>query len=309
MLVERLCEELHTLAHCAPGFCYLLMQPAEMESDEDQRFRALATSAGIEVIPLRIPLLPETLRPYLMPLALSDGLPATLSAMAVEMAVNDRQYNALIRGCTQRNCAWIWTSKTAEELRHHLERQAIVPCAASHSNRRWLRYYDPMVVDVLWEALSDEYRSQLFSEIAQWAYIDRWSELSVLRPPDAHAHSNAQIEWRRVAGIGSINQAWIRAIGQDRRIGREHFMEHRHLVQTASDAGMQGPDLDLFAHHALELGREFQLHHVGKEMLAAVKVGESYRDVASRIDAATWQRVREEISRMSGDKNNVGQAV
>lgn len=294
MSAEHLCDALHAIDHDRLGQCYLLMQRPEATADEDACLQELLSLAGVESIPLRIPLLPEAMRPYLVPVALQQGMPATVSAVAVDMALHDKSAQALAAGRTQRCCAWIWTSLDADALRRNLERHAIASCPASHSHRRWLRYYDPMVLDVLWALLADESRASLLSGVEQWAYVDRWGVLSVIEPPSAEPSPSPTIDWPRVAMIGALNQAWIHASSRGTTLQKQCFLELQQSMWTAAEASMQDTaDRDLFALHALDLGPGFHRHPIVQSALAAVADGARYSDIVRGWDAAAWQHLRE----------------
>ncbi|WP_313274948.1 hypothetical protein [Stenotrophomonas sp.] len=292
MLDNALCEQLVALNDRAGGNCYLLMQNGHQETEADTRFNDLAEQIQICSMPVRHPALPPGFSPYLLRIRMNEGMPATLSSLAVSMALADKATSALRRGVVQRTCAWIWTSATAEQLSDNIAERLISPCASAYAGRRWLRYYDPMVTDLFLQACTPANRAHYFDCITHWAFIDRWKRLSV-HTPDAEAPVGCRnVNWSCIRCIGAVNQAWIRARLDAIDVLPEAFDLALDAVATAHRQGMtEQADLDLFAWQSFYLGPRFHAHDVVRALLSAVAAGKRYDEMVYQIDESTWQRV------------------
>ncbi|WP_263117647.1 DUF4123 domain-containing protein [Xanthomonas oryzae] len=178
-------ERLYALARQSGGARrYLLMQTSDAADAAGDRFQQMLAEVGLAPMPVKIHKLPAPFWPVLIALDLDQGTHSALSALAVDMAIADTAPQAMEHGQIQRTCAWIFSNAPVGELARHLATTAIARHLPSHK-ARWLRYYDPLVADLFWQACAPEQLAYFLRDIACLAYIDRWQTLQVVRPPDS----------------------------------------------------------------------------------------------------------------------------
>ncbi|QEO98569.1 DUF4123 domain-containing protein [Xanthomonas oryzae] len=287
-------ERLYALARQAGGARrYLLMQTTDAADAAGDRFQQMLAEVGLAPMPVKIHKLPSPLWPVLIALDLDQGTHSALSALAVDMAIADTAPQAMEHGQIQRTCAWIFSNAPVGELARHLATTAIARHLPSHK-ARWLRYYDPLVADLFWQACAPEQLAYFLRDIACLAYIDRWQTLQVVRPPDSCVPAAAlpATAWERLDGIGALNQAWARARCAGMDIAPAQFSAAAAAVQHGCRQGVRpGPGLDLFAWQAVHLGPGFYRHRQVQALLDQVSAGEDYTELANQVDDAHWQGI------------------
>ncbi|REI39167.1 DUF4123 domain-containing protein, partial [Xanthomonas oryzae pv. oryzae] len=166
-------ERLYALARQSGGARrYLLMQTSDAADAAGDRFQQMLAEVGLAPMPVKIHKLPAPFWPVLIALDLDQGTHSALSALAVDMAIADTAPQAMEHGQIQRTCAWIFSNAPVGELARHLATTAIARHLPSHK-ARWLRYYDPLVADLFWQACAPEQLAYFLRDIACLAYIDR----------------------------------------------------------------------------------------------------------------------------------------
>ncbi|KAB7769101.1 DUF4123 domain-containing protein [Xanthomonas maliensis] len=287
-------ERLHALAaQAGSAHCYLLMQPSGGNDAHDTRFRQHIEDAAVTPVAVRIDKLPERFWPVVFALDLERGAHATLSALAVDMALADTTPQAMERGQIQRTCEWIFSDLSIGQLTRQLATTAVTRHPVTHM-ARWLRYYDPLVADMFWSTCAPAQLAYFLNGIASLAYIDRWQSLQVVSgesdtTPSAVLPPSA---WERLDGIGALNQAWVRTHSEGAQIVREQFSAAVLAVQHGVRRGLRpGAGLDLFAWQALHLGPGFYRHRQVQALLEQVSAGEDYTELANQLDDAHWQGI------------------
>lgn len=229
-------ERLYALARQSGGARrYLLMQTSDAADAAGDRFQQMLAEVGLAPMPVKIHKLPAPFWPVLIALDLDQGTHSALSALAVDMAIADTAPQAMEHGQIQRTCAWIFSNAPVGELARHLATTAIARHLPSHK-ARWLRYYDPLVADLFWQACAPEQLAYFLRDIACLAYIDRWQTLQVVRPPDSCVPAAAlpATAWERLDGIGALNQAWARAAARGWTSPRRSFRPPPPPCNTAA---------------------------------------------------------------------------
>ncbi len=159
-------ERLYALARQAGGARrYLLMQTSDAADAAGDRFQQMLAEVGLAPMPVKIHKLPAPFWPVLIALDLDQGTHSALSALAVDMAIADTASQAMEHGQIQRTCAWIFSNAPVGELARHLATTAIARHLPSHK-ARWLRYYDPLVADLFWQACAPEQLAYFLRDIA-----------------------------------------------------------------------------------------------------------------------------------------------
>lgn len=293
MSVESLCEQLITIDHSSPGQCHLLMQPAEDRSDLDDAFDALLGSVGVEPIPVAIRQIPSAFWPSLIPLDLDKGMHSLLSGHAVAMAMAQRSVQSLLTANPQRACAWIWTPMLTRQLASHLAGRAVAHCPHAQGQKRWLRFYDPMVTDLFLRCSSHPQRAYRFEGVTTWMFLDRWGEWAISNPVAPAMSGDPAVPWPEVESIGALNQMWIRALQAGSPPDRATLAQvQRSVAEWRRHGVSSGTDLDLFATHALRIGPHFHRHPTIQALLAKIAQGERYSELAWRIEDTEWKDIR-----------------
>ncbi|AOD15805.1 DUF4123 domain-containing protein [Xanthomonas fragariae] len=308
-IAESLAEEIQGLLKGVPDAqCHLLLQPPQQSDSSWSTLQQIIKNEGLSVTPIRIEKIPGNLWPCLLTLNLDRGMHAYISALAAEMACENAQLGQLRRGRTQSVAAWIFSKKAAPEVACNISRLALTRFTGETS-RRWIRYYDPLITDLVWEICSEEQRASWLRQIDTWAYRDRRGNLTVLRSQD-FSHESQEAASRppcfqfgpdvlpKLQTIGSLNQAWIRASRSGREPSRQQLSAASRAMTVAWSAGLRSTaDLDLFAWHAISLGGEFHMHPTVQEILARVHAGtETYCGLAQHCDIGQWQGSAERLS-------------
>lgn len=299
-VIDGLSEALSRLdSQLAERSCHLLMQVADRTTDEDERFNEALVSAGLQSVLVKIAKLPPRLWPVLIPLQLSQSPHSLVASLALAMAVTDTDPKALRQGSIQRTCAWIWTDMTTAMLAQRIATNAIIPYPGGlQAKHRWLRYYDPMVTDLFFQACDPEHRCRYLQDMS-WAYVNRWQELEILQAEKEAALSPGvhSLIWERLDSIGSLNQAWIRARCEGRQIGRDFFRRVADTVLQGHHYGLRKRiELDLFAWQAITLGPDFHKHKYVQVLLEKTSKGADYDELAYQLDDADWDRIGLETS-------------
>lgn len=298
-VIDGLSEALSRLdSKLAARSCHLLMQVADRTTAEDERFNEALVSAGLQPVLVKVAKLPPRLWPVLIPLQLSQSPHSLVASLAVAMAVADTDPKALRQGSIQRTCAWIWTDMTTAMLAQRIAKNAIIPYPEGlQAGHRWLRYYDPMVTDLFFQACDPEHRGRYLQDMS-WACVNRWQELEIWQAEEEAAlspelHSSI---WERLDSIGSLNQAWIRARCEGQQIGRDFFRRVADAVLRQHYGLRKRTELDLFAWQAITLGPDFHKHKHVQVLLEKTGKGADYDELAYQIDDTDWHRIGLETS-------------
>jgi len=294
------------LLRIASGFgdlrCYLLMQPSDRREESDEAFEMAVQAAGRRPFPVVIGQLPESLRPYLIELDLHLGGDSLVSGEALAMALRDRSHDALRQGCIQRSCAWLFSPRDVASLAKAIARRSVA-AVPGVPGLQWMRYYDPMVTDLYWALSSDATQAAMLDGIAAWVYVDRRTGLETLVAPTATT-AEARAPHPALHGIGALNQAWIRSMGEGAMPAREELLRAMKAIDHAWTAGIRDRiDLDAFAWDVLSRGSGIIAHPVMMRLLQRAKEGEAYADLADQLDDAAWHRIEVESKGASAPRS------
>jgi len=280
--------------------CWLLLDPAR--SDAREEFAAIDSGAveSAVKVPLQYTRFPRRLWPVLVPVDLARNASATLFERAIQMAVEDMQPFRLARKNGIRIPAWAWTTQPGLEIARHIAAQSRQIRGA---DARFLRFFDPLVMDPLWSGLSADQRCALISPFAEWQYVGRngeWcrraSDQSAPTPDLESTESRLRLsaeQWSICDAIDAMNVA-IAEAGATRAIdvttGR--LAQLLRALGAAQARGLTGhDDLAGLCRMLLRIGLHFPDHSEMQPVWAAVARGESWEDAMGKLEANAWERV------------------
>lgn len=275
--------------------CHLLVQPNGYRPAFATRLKALVENAGAPTHPVKLSPLPRDLWPELVSLDLEKGADSAISALAVEAACEDVRLKVLRSGSAHRVCAWLFNDRPAEQIASHLANAAILRLPGT-PGRKWLRFYDPLVMDMYWRLLDGRQRGRLMPGLKAWVFVDRWGKVNELAPMEQHPEDRPSrltpAQWDALSHVGVVNQAWVRALSE------RLVVEEVRLVETLQAMRQLGKfsvtdraDLELFAFHCLRHGpRFFESEHV-QRILEQVGPDAGYAYLAQSLTEADWRRI------------------
>ena len=294
--VEHLAEQLLDISARHDGLnVHLLVQSSDRPDESDAQFAQLLDQCDVRLVPVRINRVPESLWPKLLRLDLARSDGSLISRCALDMALSDRAAQALRHGRIQRSCAWIFSTQSTASLEASIAKRSVITTAATAPHHHWVRYYDPLITDLFWQACDAQARQHMLEKIAAWTFVDRWGQLKMLTPPLENMGEQERPSAPDLNGIGSLNQAWIRARTEARVVAPDQFFATLSTVQRGWKIGIRDRlDLDLFAWHALSLGADFDRHPLIEEILRKVAAGGLYAELAHALDTDAWRRIEKE---------------
>lgn len=271
--------------------CHLLIDPALR--DAQQQWNAIAPDLHSRRTPITIheSLFPAGHRPCLYALDLTLPTDQAVLEDSVRLMLEDWTPDAALLGEGHRICAWLWTQQdvTPSDLAQHLGRQA-VQYDLARNGRILLRYFDPRVLDLLWQALTDEQQAILLSPAHAWHFIDRTSSLQTLFVHRHNSPSTSKLnlnerQWSAIRCVGLINQALMRV--QVERQRPPHPTAAQDAESALYRAQMYGlhdeHDLIEFAYLAMTLHPRFDVHPSMRPILDAVRDGENFIETMQRL--------------------------
>jgi len=289
-----------------------LMQRSADAGGDAEAFDNLCGSACVVVKSVALAKLPSELHPLLLHLDLQKSMHWQILDALRAMVNHDLELDALSRGCVQRVCAFIFSNDSAENVERAIRAAAIIRPPRS-SRYRWMRFYDPIVGLVFWPVLEKQQRIGLLSGISSWCFVDPWQNLHVISGETAKSadanHSVLRltdIQWSRLAGVGSLHQAWLRAKREKLSADRKSFDEAAKALFTALALGLHGRlDMDYFAWHIFQYGPEILNHPKVERMIRRVDSNSDYIGLAHEVDDDEWRLIGEEAKRMNSFTRNV----
>ncbi|UKE45834.1 DUF4123 domain-containing protein [Xanthomonas cerealis] len=308
--VEALSEKLHCIARSAGvSRCCVLMQSSAQISEGAAKLQQALDNSRNEVVPVNLAPMPKSDWPYLVVLDIAKGHDAWISALAMEAAQREVQWESLQSGRPNQVCAWILGERDPRELSRRIAKNAIQ--RNPQRKRRWLRFYDPCVIDLYWDLLTPTQRLLSDQEMGSWLYVDRYVELRALSAPEASGQmtgatlSNEQ--WDGLEYVGSINQSWIR-LGKEGVIPEfaQLTSARRTMVATVPALGIDDSiDLDLFAYHAIKYGPGFHADTSVQQVLRRLSAEEGYAYLMQGFSEEHWAYIRDRrsISLITVNKN------
>lgn len=290
--VDALSEQLHALSRrLGSPHCCLLMQRAKATAFDDALERA-RQAAGIEVVPVPLKPLPESVWPYLLRLNLDQGTHAAVSALAMRQAWLDVGLKALREGRGHSVYAWMF-GDTAPSTLARLVASHALPRHPRTRKRKWLRYYDPLVTDLYWSLLTSQQRQSMLRGVRAWAYVDRWCSLQGMESgPGQNADRTAPPtteQWDRLQHVGALNQAWTRGRLEGRNIETSDLRQTFEALTSVKAHGLrERADIDLFAWHSLRYGPDFHHDTRVRRVLGQVDADEGYAYLSQALTDQDW---------------------
>lgn len=275
--------------------CHLLVQPDGYRPAFATRLKALVEDAGAPVHPVKLSPLPRSLWPELISLDLEKGADSAISALAVEAACEDIGFKALRSGSAHRVCAWLFNDKPAKEVASYLANTAILRLPGS-PGRKWLRFYDPLVMDMYWHLLDGRQRGWLMAELNAWVFVDRWGKVNQLAPMDQAPESQRSrltlMQWSALSHVGAVNQAWVRALSEGLVVEEMHLVETLQAMRQLGNLSVTDRvDLELFAFHCLRYGPRFAESEHVRRILEQVGPDAGYAYLSQSLTEADWRRI------------------
>lgn len=280
--------------------CHLLIDSALRDARETWETMPADLDERRTPIAVHESLFPPDQRPCFYGLDLAQPADRAVLENSVALMLEDWSQEAAPLGQGHRICAWLWAPQeiSANDLAQHLGRQA-VQYDLSRNGRVLLRYFDPRVLDLLWQGLNAEQQATLLGPIHAWQFIDRTSALRILsahRKGDAASSQRLALterQWAMLSRAGWMNQALTRLQASS------GLPPHRTAVQQADDALLraqlhrlhQEHDLIEFAYLALTRHPRFDEHPLMRPILDAVREGEDFIDAMQRLTPDQWQQI------------------
>lgn len=305
-------DDLSKIADAGGGRCFVLMQRFPRAGNDADAFDSLCASAGVVAKSVALPKLPLEFHPLLLQLELGESLHWQILDAIRSFINQDHDLDGLNRGCVQRVCAFIFSNGSAENIERAIRSSAIVRPPKS-GRYRWLRFYDPIVGLVFWPLLGQEQRRGLLSGIASWCFVDPWGKLHVMAGEPAQPVSTnhyslrlTQGQWSRLAGVGSLHQAWLRASRKELPADRKAFNEAAAALFIAQARGLHSRlELDYFAWQVFQYGPRILNHPKVEQMFQEIDSDHDYIGLAHEIDVDEWRLIGEEAKKMHLITRNV----
>lgn len=275
--------------------CHLLVQPNGYRPAFATRFKALVKDAGAVAHPVKLSPLPRGLWPELISLDLEKGADSAISALAVEAACEDIRSKVLRSGSAHRVCAWLFNDRPAKQVASHLANTAILRLPGS-SGRKWLRFYDPLVMDMYWHLLDGRQRGWLMAEFNAWVFVDRWGKVNQLASTEQHPVEQpprlTPSQWNALSHVAAVNQAWVLALSERLVVDEMRLVETlQAMCQLGKFAVTDKADLELFAFHCLRYGPRFSESEHVRRILKQVDPDAGYAYLVQSLTEADWRRI------------------
>lgn len=301
--VTSITEQVHRLAAArGTSRALLLLDSRPRCALDDKNLKALIESGKLDVTTVHLlhPSLDPSWQPKLLALDLTRFCDTEILRIAVEMWREDSSLNKLQTGQGDRICALLLTPQDSAAVATHLSRVAIQkrPGEASYL----LRLYDPMVFDQLWAACSPAQRASLLGPISCWILRDRFGRAVGFDNPISNQSEPLTFDpsqWQAFETIEAVNQAWIRARVQQVEVDARGFQAAATATDRARAQGVaSGPDLDLFAWHALSVHPEFGRHPRIRSILDKVSAHLGYSALADGLSEGDWREITNEMTQL-----------
>ena len=280
--------------------CHVLIDPAMRDIQETWELVVPGIGEHRTPIALHESLFPEDQRPCFYALDLTKATEHALLESSIGTALEDWHPDAAMLGEGHRICGWLWLPQdiSADDLAQHLARQA-VQYDLSRNGRILLRYFDPRVLDLLWQTFAPQQRVALFGPIRAWHFIERTGTLKTLTAPqDANAAAPERLilnegQWTMISRVGLVNQTL--ALVQAARALPLHQTaanEADHALIRAQINGLQDEqDLIKFAFLAVTVHPRFDEHSHIRSILQAVSEGAEFCAEVQRLTPHQWQQI------------------
>ena len=286
--------------------CHVLIDPSLSNAAEDEVFAEAMHATGVKPVPIEwqhAKLAPEH-RPALVTVDTSVNLGSELLNLSMQMAAQDADASHLQQGRGQRIAGWLLSSATPRTLARHLGAMAVqalpdgLPPSAGRT--RLLRFFDPLVLPVLWDVSDPEQRVAFMGPVQQWFLLDNGSELRALSqaavtggPPARAAWRAAQ--WRVLLCLDAFNPA---AIGHG--LSDELIALRPTVLATLgrmSELGIHEPrDLQSLASLALRHHPEFDRHPQVNQLLMKRTADQNAAMALATLTDDDWRYIADELN-------------
>ena len=289
---------------------FVVLDPSVRRAQDDEGFAEAAARCDAKFF--HVLWEHPTLRPEHRPVFLSvdpqRNAGSELLAQSLELLLADLK--TIQRGGALRVVGWFASASSVPVLQQHLGRLAVqqIPLQGQPElgRKRLLRYFDPLVMDVLWGMLTPAQQGQCLGPIERWVYPGIGPEASLvlkqaLRPTDAVA-TWAQAgafgldvaQWRALLALDVVNPALVvRGLAPtDLKKRPEALACVERLMQTGV---REHADLIRVVEYALDKHTNFDLHPRVTELLR------SRRDrfacaALSDLSETDWQTICHELA-------------
>jgi len=263
-------------------------------------------ATGVKPVPIEwqhAKLAPEH-RPALVTVDNSVNLGSELLSLSLQMAAQDADATHLQQGRGQRIAGWLLSSATTRALARHLGAMAVQTLPEglhpSAGRKRLLRFFDPLVLPVLWGLSDPEQRVAFMGPVQQWCLLDNGREFRALSqaavPGEAPTRATWRAaQWRVLLCLDAFNPA---AIGHG--ISDEVIALRPTILATLgriSELGIHEPrDLQALASLALKHHPEFDRHPHVNQLLMKRTADQSAAMALAALTADDWRHIADELN-------------
>lgn len=304
---EQLQENFAAVRQHDPGCkCHVLIDPSLNHAAEDEAFAEAMLAADAQLVPIEWShpkLVPEH-RPALITVDISVNPGGALLSLSMQMAAQDAQAGNLQQGRGQRIAGWLLSSARTHMLAQHLGAMAVQtlpdelrPVAG---RRRLLRFFDPLVLPVLWGLSDAEQRTAFMGSIKQWCLLECGRELHTLSAASTPIEPTPRAvwraaQWRLLLSLDAFNPAAIGHGFSDAVVALRPT-----VLATLDRLGALGvhaqPDLQSLASLAIKHHPEFDQHPEVRRLLTQRASDQSASMALAVLTASDWQRIAAELN-------------
>jgi len=286
--------------------CHVLIDPSLSNAAEDEVFAEAMQATGVKPVPIEwqhAKLAPEH-RPALVTVDTAVNLGSELLSLSMQLAAQDADATHLQQGRGQRIAGWLLSSATTRALARHLGAMAVqtlpdgLPPSAGRT--RLLRFFDPLVLPVLWGLSDPEQRAAFMGPAQQWFVLDNGRELRALSQAAVAGEQPSRAtwraaQWRVLLCLDAFNPA---AIGQGLS---EALIALRPTVLATlgriSELGIHEPrDLQSLAKLGIKHHPEFDRHPHVNQLLTQRVADQSAAMALAVLTADDWRRIADELN-------------
>jgi hypothetical protein len=281
-------QAMHAHVHdTANDYCLLWVNPAQTDVFADNPW----VQENRVRVPITHPRFDVKFAPYLVALDLSKRTGPDLLEQSVQAAYRAWELPSLQTYSGQPIAGWVLTKGTASALASHW---------ASHTHLhavdgliKLLRFHDPSVREWLWSSFTPQQQALLLGPATELIGINRQQRVmqhqlaAPVQTTDNKKLRLTEDQWQQVEDYAAVHEAWLLQATEIARTG--NLLEWRKslparwqdallkALQSATQYGIATvQDRVLFACHALQMGAEFHVHSLLKEVWTKTKSGDFY---------------------------------